>query len=400
MRHGVAAILMSGLAACSAPPASTPPSPSISGSEGCITSAAYLLKDFDAGAFARCDVLDERHFKLTISPEDAPPINCSAWYAFRLVPRQPGDVTVELDYSTCGHRYWPKTSDRPDGWDRLAEDRVTITGPRRRATAELRVTLDEASVYVTGQELLQPRHYADWMARQAAHPDAAILALGRSLEARPIDALRIGAINRQRDTVLIVGRQHPPEIAGGRALLPAVERLLADDPLARAYRARFETIVIPLLNPDGVVNGHWRHNAGGVDLNRDWGPFTQPETRLVAMLLEEIAADPDRRLRLLLDYHATRFDTIYTLTDTQVTDPPEFTDRWIDAYQKRLPGYSVRTDPGHNPGLPTSKTFGYARYAIPTATYEIGDETDRSLIVRLGSASTEAMMETMLEIHQ
>jgi hypothetical protein len=31
-------------------------------------------------------------------------------------------------------------------------------------------------------------------------------------------------------------------------------------------------------NPDGVDKGHWRLNDGGVDLNRDWGPFTQPET--------------------------------------------------------------------------------------------------------------------------
>lgn len=363
-----------------------------------MTDAAYLLKDFEAGAFRYCEVVDQRHFRLAIAPEDAPPINCSPWYAFRLVPRVPGEVRVDLDYGACGHRYWPKTSDSPDGWERLPEDRVTISGPRRESSASLSVPLANKSTYVSAQELLLPGHYRDWMDGKATHPAAEKFTLGRSAEDRVIEGLRIAAGTGHRETVLIIGRQHPPEVTGGFALLPAIERMLADDPVATAYRARFETIVIPMLNPDGVVRGHWRHNVGGTDLNRDWGPFTQPETKLVAAMLEQIEADPQRRLRLLLDYHSTGFDTIYTLTDAQVTDPPGFTKAWIANYQARLPGYSVRSDPSHTVDRPTSKTFGFERYGVPTATYEIGDNTDRALIVRLGSASTEAMMATMLEM--
>ena len=82
----------------------------------------------------------------------------------------------------------------------------------------------------------------------------------------------------------------------------------------------------------------------------------------------------------------------------QDTDPPGFTNAWIAAYQARLPGYRVRPDPSHTVDRPTSKTFGFEAYGVPTATYEIGDDTDRALIVRLGSASTEAMMATMMEM--
>ena len=42
-------------------------------------------------------------------------------------------------------------------------------------------------------------------------------------------------------------------------------------------------IVYPLMNPDGVDEGHWRHNTGGIDLNRDWAHYNQPETRQVAL---------------------------------------------------------------------------------------------------------------------
>src|SRR3546814_6550764 len=58
-----------------------------------------------------------------------------------------------------------------------------------------------------------------------------------------------------------------------------VDELAADSPLARDFRERTLVIVLPLLNPDGVVEGNWRGNINGQDLNRDWGPFSQSETR-------------------------------------------------------------------------------------------------------------------------
>lgn len=33
----------------------------------------------------------------------------------------------------------------------------------------------------------------------------------------------------------------------------------------------FEFVVIPMLNPDGVIHGTSRCNMAGLDLNRQWG---------------------------------------------------------------------------------------------------------------------------------
>ena len=71
----------------------------------------------------------------------------------------------------------------------------------------------------------------------------------------------------------IVGRQHPPEVTGSMALMEFVETIVGASDLAKEFRQSFRTIVIPLMNPDGVAAGNWRHNLNGVDLNRDWGPF-------------------------------------------------------------------------------------------------------------------------------
>ena len=180
-------------------------------------------------------------------------------------------------------------------------------------------------------------------------------------------------------------------------MMAFVDTIMGDSELASAYRARFETLVVPLLNPDGVVEGHWRHGTGGVDLNRDWGPFTQPETALMRDLLAEVAEDPDRKLRVLIDFHSTGEDVFYTIRDELPTDPEMFTRRWLDFYQQRMPGYVVNRDARHDVGRPISKAYAYDTFGIPGVTFEIGDETDRALIADIGREAAYAMMMEMLK---
>ncbi|WP_367947367.1 M14 family metallopeptidase [Sphingopyxis sp. BSNA05] len=227
---------------------------------------------------------------------------------------------------------------------------------------------------------------------------------GRKLVARQIRG-RAGysrAYNSQKETqpleqVVLIGRQHPPEVTGALAILPFVETLLADTPLAKRYRERFETIVVPMLNPDGVVRGYWRHSTGHVDLNRDWGPFTQPETRLMKDLLDGIEEEPNKNLRLFVDFHSTRYDIFYTIPDDYQTTPPLFLKNWLDLLQQRMPGYEINRDAGHNLGQSNSKNYVHKRYGVPTMTYEMGDETDRRLVRKIAVAAATSMMETLLE---
>nr|WP_254305969.1 M14 family metallopeptidase [Sphingopyxis sp. BSNA05] len=210
------------------------------------------------------------------------------------------------------------------------------------------------------------------------------------------------AYNSQKETqpleqVVLIGRQHPPEVTGALAILPFVETLLADTPLAKRYRERFETIVVPMLNPDGVVRGYWRHSTGHVDLNRDWGPFTQPETRLMKDLLDGIEEEPNKNLRLFVDFHSTRYDIFYTIPDDYQTTPPLFLKNWLDLLQQRMPGYEINRDAGHNLGQSNSKNYVHKRYGVPTMTYEMGDETDRRLVRKIAVAAATSMMETLLE---
>ena len=279
----------------------------------------------------------------------------------------------------------------------MKPDAVVISEVDGVRQAKITLQHGKTPLFVAGQEIVAPSDYQTWIAKVSQSPDVEQRVLGQSLEARNIPAMTIKAPGTQpREQIVLIGRQHPPEITGALALFPFVETLLSDEPVAIRFRKRFETIVVPILNPDGVVRGHWRHSTGHKDLNRDWGPFTQPETRLMGRLLEEIAAAPARDLRLFIDFHSTQKDVFYTIPDDYPTNPPLFIKNWLARLSAAMPDYAIHRDANHNLDQPNSKNYVYGKYRVPTVTFEIGDETDRPLIARIGREAALAMMDELL----
>jgi murein peptide amidase A len=113
--------------------------------------------------------------------------------------------------------------------------------------------------------------------------------IGRSARGRPIAAYWLGTARLAR-RVLVVGGIHGDEPEG----LKVTRRLISR---ARVHGASLW--VVPNLNPDGR-SARTRHNARGVDLNRnfpsEWEPlgvsgprpFSEPETRAVARLIRRL----------------------------------------------------------------------------------------------------------------
>ncbi|HKH31004.1 MAG TPA: penicillin-insensitive murein endopeptidase [Gaiellaceae bacterium] len=100
--------------------------------------------------------------------------------------------------------------------------------------------------------------------------------LGESAGLRAIYAYRLG--NPAARKLLVVGTIHGNEPAG----TAVTRRLLRVSPPLHA-----ELWVVPDLNPDGRAAGS-RANAEGADLNRDFGRFSQPETRIARALIRQI----------------------------------------------------------------------------------------------------------------
>jgi len=217
--------------------------------------------------------------------------------------------------------------------------------------------------------------------------------LGRSVHGRPI---HVAKTDSRPEVILLLGRQHPPEVTGAFAMRPFVDTVLADTPIARQFRDRYLIIIIPLINPDGVALGHWRHNVNGVDLNRDWGPFTQPETQSIARLLSGLD-ELGLQLRLMLDFHSTKSNLFYTQLPEDNTEPLLFATNWLNRARQRLPEFEFKHDAREKSDQANTKNYFFKRYGVPAITYELGDETDREQIVSAATVFAEEMMNVLLE---
>ena len=366
----------------------------VSPAQACENEYAKLEADFEGGRMSFCKA-NKKSFEIRIDPEDQP-INPSPWYAFRVTPKQPGDLKIIMRYSDAAHRYRPKRSDDGTRWQLIDEKRVRER--RKGKKVILRLAMEEESFLIAAQEMLLTGGYNTWTEELVDGSTLQADVIGNSVEGRSIVAItsKPATLRERREHVLLLGRAHPPELTGAFAMLTFMETVFSDKPLAIRFRERFEITAVPLLNPDGVANGNWRHNMNGVDLNRDWGPFTQPETQAVKKIIDEIAEDPNSEMRLMLDFHSTRRNVFYTQFINVETTPPRFTDLWIASARERLVGDDFERAERETTDLPTSKNYIHRRFGAPAITYELGDQTDRRFIRHSSVIFAEEMMETLL----
>lgn len=114
---------------------------------------------------------------------------------------------------------------------------------------------------------------------------AELMPYGRSVEGRELVALRLPSHANAAPRVLVCANIHGPEFIGNRV----ATALLREGEVLERLRARAELWLAPCLNPDGYARTYacagrgtlpqLRHNARGVDLNRNW-PLPPGERRL------------------------------------------------------------------------------------------------------------------------
>ncbi|NXB45051.1 CBPC4 carboxypeptidase, partial [Leucopsar rothschildi] len=73
-----------------------------------------------------------------------------------------------------------------------------------------------------------------------------------------------------RPYVFLTARVHPGESNSSWVMKGTLEFLVSSDPIAELLRKCFIFKIVPMLNPDGVINGNLRCSLSGDDLNRQW----------------------------------------------------------------------------------------------------------------------------------
>jgi predicted deacylase len=348
---------------------------------------------FDGADLDACKFVAEDSVLLTFFAEDPHVDSKFSWFAFRVSASDPGMLHIRMRFPEAYARFEPKLSQDGQRWKTANPDDVGRSDDGK--IMDLRLPVGETPVWVSAQELLTQAFYDRWQTELAAHDELTAEVIGNSVEGRPI---RLYKTAGKPDYVVLLGRQHPAEVPGAIAMREFVATVLADTELARAFRDRYALVIVPLVNPDGVANGHSRHNAGGTDLNRDWGPFTQPETRSIVRRLDEMS-EQHMQPRLMLDFHATKETAtmvFYTQMPEDDTLPVRFASRWLSAIDARIDNYDFLHDPRPPSGDPNTKHYFFTRWGIPAITYEIGDEAHRDKVIEHTPVFAEEMMKVLL----
>lgn len=77
-------------------------------------------------------------------------------------------------------------------------------------------------------------------------------------------------VKQERKGIFLSARIHPGESNSSWMMKGIIDFLVSNCPEAKVLREKFVFKIIPMLNPDGVINGNYRCSLSGSDLNRRW----------------------------------------------------------------------------------------------------------------------------------
>lgn len=343
-------------------------------------------------------------YTVTIAPENAP-INMSPWYAFQVSANKTKEISVRLAYPEYArHRYDPQISKDGRKWKLLEKERIVEeekgTGTSglssRPKSIVMRLKVSRQALWVGAQELQTSSTVFRWMDEIAKKRKLDISEIGRSIEGRPIKMLSIGKPD-SKNMMMVISRQHPPEVTGYFAMQSFVETIAGNSDLAKQFRERWSIYVVPLMNPDGVDHGNWRHNLGGIDLNRDWTVFNQPEGKTVSEFLKRREAATGGKFYFGIDFHSTWEDIYYPMTRRHEGNMPGVVQDWLTKIQTALPGYTPVIQANDSP-VPArlSRNYFLTAHKMEAIIFEIGDNTPRDFIKKKGRVGAEELMKLLI----
>lgn len=330
-------------------------------------------------------------FNIGIAPENTP-INPSPWYAFKVWSAKERNLYITLDYIGTVHRYEPKSRVDKQMW----EDIKGVGVSENKKTASFKIKVRTDTTLISAQELISAADNYKWEDSLTKLPFIKKRNIGMSVLGQPINALSIGKNGKR--LIVVLSRQHPPEVTGYMAMQEFIRTVNSDTELAREFRKNFQLVLIPQVNPDGVDEGNWRHSAAGVDLNRDWENFLQPETKAIKDYLLKIIKTQNAKVLFGIDFHSTYYDVFYTNEDQPLnkTNLPGFTTKWLNAFSEQIPNFKPNIKPSPNGGNVSKSWMGRVLHA-EAITYEVGDDTSRPLLKLKGKVAAEKMMALLLQ---
>jgi hypothetical protein len=128
-------------------------------------------------------------------------------------------------------------------------------------------------------------------------------------------------VDKKKEGVVITGRIHPGESNSSYMMKGVIDYLIS--PEAHDLRDRYVFKIVPMLNPDGVINGNYRCSLAGCDLNRRWkypSELLHPTVYHTKKLIKKLAAE--RSMALYCDLHGhSRRKNIFMYGNSELDNP-------------------------------------------------------------------------------
>ncbi|MDB9925671.1 M14 family metallopeptidase [Hyphomicrobiales bacterium] len=358
----------------------------------CLTSIVLVDFDFPGAGNLSCEIINSQHIKLFINSETDNSINPSPWFAIRK-SKHSENIKIELDYGNYNYRYNPKISSDNKVWDNL--NMLNILKKNNDKILVIDFLPSNKKQYIASQEIITQSWYYNWFNELKETGKVRSETIGFSVLKKPITMFFIET-DIKNPYIIILGRQHPPEVTGAFALKGFIDQLVSPSQLSQNFLNQYNIIFVPLMNPDGVDNGHWRYNVNKIDLNRDWGTFSQPETIAVNEKLIRLTANS--KLALFIDFHST-YKNIFYISENSSNNLSKFSlENWINNSRSGLLGidYNFQLINSSNKDNGVSKNYIYNKYNIPSMTYEVSDIEDRKKIKQSSSILATELMKFLV----
>jgi hypothetical protein len=344
--------------------------------------------------------LDTWHWRFDARGDDR---HYCYYFHFTLRAAQAGEAVVDVapDRALLPESGRSFRSHRPEMvWLSRGSDWERHPGTPRREGVASGGEADQLRIRVrlsAGEEVcisrMRPYPYSAGVERVQAlskHLEARPSSLGSSAEGREIVALQAGG---GADQVLILAGQHPAEFGGIQAVLGIADWLLSRLPEARELRTGYRFTLVPILNPDGNVQGRCGHNARGEDLYRAFegaAAGSIPRAREAACLWSWIQS---QRPVLSLNFHTYTqprasgdfpWEGMYTAPDEAFANPSarERQRRLDDRLAWETEGLSQSGRFATH--IPASFEYQLAALGVLTGFYEVQDVVGPSRQRRTG----------------
>jgi murein tripeptide amidase MpaA len=286
--------------------------------------------DFECGNGQNFKRIGENEYEFEIRPDS----NSSdrQWFYFAVNNAAGRTLTfhiTETNHTNIPH-FWSRA--RPvSSWDG-GKTWAHVTGHREYKISENRFIFNHS--ILTDHVLIAfhfPYSYSYFISRLAEwrkHPSVSISHLGNTKGNNKIECLKIeeGETPRnERVGIWITARVHAGETTSSWMLDGLIDYLLHDTQSVRKLREKTVFNIVPMVNPDGVIQGNYRNNKAGVNLNRVWDDLEHTDSPSVKAVVDAIHkwTDEGNPYDIFLDLHSdSEATTNYAFHAAEGVEPP------------------------------------------------------------------------------